>query len=224
MLIEDTTSIYAGETSIKKVYLGDEVVYQKEEPIPYTPLEYLESNGNQRINTGYSYTSNNATIKTKFIHYNDKNTSKAVFGAYNNDNGYMTVATLYNGYYFVSNKTPINSLRYTFNTEHELEIYVEGNSSKTGSYSIYENKSIIASGTGVGEITPYSLYLFTQNNAGSPETPGTHSRIYYLQMYDNLVLVRDFIPVLDTNNVPCMYDKVTKTFFYNIGTGTFLYG
>ena len=34
----------------------------------------------------------------------------------------------------------------------------------------------------------------------------------------------DLIPVLDKNNIPCMFDKVTKQFFYNQGTGQFLYG
>ena len=37
-------------------------------------------------------------------------------------------------------------------------------------------------------------------------------------------LTRDFIPVLDLDGVPCMYDQVTKQMFYNSGTGNFLYG
>jgi hypothetical protein len=37
-------------------------------------------------------------------------------------------------------------------------------------------------------------------------------------------LVADFIPVLDLNDTPCMYDKVSGELFYNKGTGEFLYG
>ena len=36
-------------------------------------------------------------------------------------------------------------------------------------------------------------------------------------------LVQDLIPVLDENGEPCMYDKVTQGFFYNIGSGQFGY-
>lgn len=40
----------------------------------------------------------------------------------------------------------------------------------------------------------------------------------------NGTTVFDLIPVLDINGVPCMYDKVSEEFLYNIGTGTFGYG
>jgi len=51
------------------------------------------------------------------------------------------------------------------------------------------------------------------------------AKIYYTRLYDvNDNLIVDLIPVLDANDVPCMYDKVSGTFFYNIGTGDFIAG
>ena len=47
---------------------------------------------------------------------------------------------------------------------------------------------------------------------------------YTCKIYLNNTLVRDFIPVLDPNGTPCLYDKVTKQFFYNQGTGQFIAG
>jgi len=38
------------------------------------------------------------------------------------------------------------------------------------------------------------------------------------------VVILDFIPVLDFDSVPCMYDKVSGQFFYNAGSGAFSYG
>ena len=35
---------------------------------------------------------------------------------------------------------------------------------------------------------------------------------------------QSLIPVMDFNDVPCMYDEVSGEFFYNQGTGDFLYG
>ena len=49
-------------------------------------------------------------------------------------------------------------------------------------------------------------------------------KIYYFKIYDNDVLVRDFIPVLDNYGTPCMYDKVERKFYYNAGTGDFIAG
>ncbi len=70
------------------------------------------------------------------------------------------------------------------------------------------------------------MYLF----AAIP-TDLTRINRYPIQIYacklwhpDTGELVRDFIPVLDNNDVPCMYDKVSKQCFYNQGTGSFLYG
>lgn len=37
-------------------------------------------------------------------------------------------------------------------------------------------------------------------------------------------IIRDVTPCLDYHNVPCMYCSVTRQYFYNAGTGTFLYG
>lgn len=49
------------------------------------------------------------------------------------------------------------------------------------------------------------------------------ARYYSSRWWNGDTLVRDFIPVLDLNDVPCMYDKVSGQFFYNQGTGTFKY-
>lgn len=41
--------------------------------------------------------------------------------------------------------------------------------------------------------------------------------------YESGVIARDFVPVLDRNGIPCLYDKISKRCFYNIGSGTFGY-
>ena len=39
------------------------------------------------------------------------------------------------------------------------------------------------------------------------------------KVWDDRGLVRDFIPVLDSNNKPALYDKVEEKFYYNKGNG-----
>lgn len=45
-------------------------------------------------------------------------------------------------------------------------------------------------------------------------------RIYSAKIKVNGVLVRDYVPVLDWNMIPCLYDKVNNTLSYNTGSGT----
>lgn len=53
---------------------------------------------------------------------------------------------------------------------------------------------------------------------------GLKGRVYSCKMYDlENNLLRDLRPALDANGVVCMYDMVTKKYFYNAGTGTFGY-
>lgn len=46
---------------------------------------------------------------------------------------------------------------------------------------------------------------------------------YLKAWYEKGVLFRDFVPVLDANGTPCIYDKVSNQCLYNLGTGTFGY-
>ena len=48
-------------------------------------------------------------------------------------------------------------------------------------------------------------------------------KIFYFE-YDDGVQHRQFIPVLDWNMKPCLYDKVSGELFYNAGTGDFIAG
>lgn len=73
--------------------------------------------------------------------------------------------------------------------------------------------------------TETSMYLFGVHCIHDNTTFKTYgaSRIYSSWIKVDGVLVRDLIPVLDWNNVPCMYDNVSEKFFYNKGTGQFSY-
>lgn len=73
----------------------------------------------------------------------------------------------------------------------------------------------------------FPICLFGRCNSASGVTETSNAvvgKIYYSKIWQNGVLVRDMIPVLDWNYVPCMYDKVSGELFYNQGTGNFSYG
>lgn len=68
-----------------------------------------------------------------------------------------------------------------------------------------------------------SLTLFARND-GTAVNGYINGRLYSCQIYDNDVLIRDFWPCYDPSGVACLYDKVSREYFYNAGTGEFTAG
>ena len=69
-----------------------------------------------------------------------------------------------------------------------------------------------------------NVFMFMSNNNGVPSSLASGistTDIFYCKIWDNDVLVRDFIPVLKTDGTYCMYDKVSGTYFLNQGAGSF---
>ncbi len=78
-----------------------------------------------------------------------------------------------------------------------------------------------------------TMYLFAQNGT-TPNVPSNYSqsgtRCYYLKIWQvpdggtDYVLVRDFIPCLNSEGVPGLYDAVNNRFYSNKGSGMFRTG
>lgn len=64
--------------------------------------------------------------------------------------------------------------------------------------------------------TGRSLYVFARNNNGAPDAYSA-SRLYFLKIWQDGALVRDFRPCLK-NGVAGLYDEVSKRIFYSLGT------
>ena len=65
------------------------------------------------------------------------------------------------------------------------------------------------------------IYLFNWTSTSYTDNIG--KRMYYCKLFIKGELVRDFIPVLDRDKRPCLFDKVSRRAFYNIGPGEFTY-
>lgn len=181
----------------------------------YTPIEYLESTGTQYIDTGF-YPNQDTSIKTKIkllteyvaffgagVSYTSNN-----FECYTNSN---TFEFNYNGYVLLP----------ALKTNDEVEIDWQKN------HISYTINNILQPNVNFSYTTfqpPYIMTLFAYNRPNGAFTQNGRIKIYYFQIYDNDVLVRDFIPVIDATGTPCMYDKVENKFYYNAGTGDFIAG
>ena len=100
------------------------------------------------------------------------------------------------------------------NTDYKLNkmknlLYVDDNLIYSGSYGYFN--------------VPVSMYISGMNQ-NDEAIFKSKIMLYYMEVYDNDTLVRDYIPVLNSSNRPCLFDKVERKCYYNQGTGEFLYG
>lgn len=103
-------------------------------------------------------------------------------------------------------------------------------SSTSGSiFEIEQNKDIVRlkhSRTWIPDTQTFStgstMYIFGMNTAGTADTLAVSgTQLFYFKIRDGEGnLVRDFKPKVDANGVLGLWDRVTKTMFYNKGTGT----
>lgn len=179
----------------------------------FCELEYLESTGTQYIDTGYAFNSNTDTIE---LGYQNKSTlaNKWLFGSYeDNANIGISSANLSQvTFWYKGNVWGAVSSQY--DKEHILR---------------YDSTGMSNDGVNLKAFTSYvgtwNLYLFALNNTGtSPNGYFGYGKIFYYKQTRNGVLIRDFIPVLDWNMTPCMYDKVSGQLFYTVGTDNFTAG
>lgn len=182
-------------------------------PDGYTEVEYLESTGTQYINTGVDV-NQTSTINMKFnvVRVSGNNyffgtRLPSVLGAGNGGSG--SNFNFYVGGSIVFRKQLTASILYDMFLDipnHNVTINQE-----TTNFSA------------VSTFSSEDVYLFAYNGSGRP------TAYAYFQIGETIFTTDGeetlhLIPCLDTNQVPCMYDTVSKQTFYNAGRGTFITG
>lgn len=215
----------------------------------YQRVEYIENSGTQYINTGYYWTSDNvrAVLSANVTTHNQ---GESLFGneEYIGRDRYFALIPHNSGGTMKIFSLDRNLIEFTYplSTDMILDVsastkgsdkYVNLAITSNGSTKNYGGKattggSVITNPnnlkTGVGEI-----YLFANHNSGAGAvTGGTPNRVgnqivgkmkvYSFKMYDNNILVRDFVPVVRSRDgVAGMYDMVGHKFYANAGSGSF---
>lgn len=192
------------------------MLQQKQEGLPegYTQVNYLESTGTQYIDTEIS-AARDLGVKINFV----PKSSGQAFGA---------ITSLRKGYYGVE-FSPNRGIAAYWGDGIDI-----GKPWQAGAtYEIdfnYQNSGIAIFNDATlalpsnREITENTVHLFKLNEGDTPYTQYISGRAYRMRMTKELEPVLDFIPALDPNGIPCMYDVVRKKTFYNAGTGDFLWG
>jgi hypothetical protein len=201
-------------------------------PAGYTALESISSNEKQYINTGVVPTVDTGFEITYNVHdefVNNDTRAGALFGArtawWNNafnlttysDGSYRQGHLLYGG--MASSGSNVETIRHNAGMSKDIK--------ETLSFShgvlTKPDLTTAAFDPGTGINTPYPIYIFGINQAGSFIEPSTMD-LYRFKLFDGDELIRDFIPALRKEDGKVgLYCQVTDTFYTNSGTGEFTY-
>ena len=190
-------------------------------------VEYLESDGTQWIDTGII--PDHSTIRV--------NTIMSTNGdIYENSGGYSLFGMWdsFNFRIFKASNVPESGM---------LRVQLGGKSTNISGISLDNSKldinfshdslyiNNIEKNIDVGNNTQSAqpIYIFASKSTTSsiPEwlDYSCNIRCYQFKIWNNNILVRDFLPVISTEEghigEACLFDTVTNTYFYNQGTGKF---
>lgn len=166
-------------------------------------VSYIESSGNQYINTNY-VPNINSVFEFNYTPLADRSFefgNSQIKGFRNYDNRYaLTVNSVV--YYFSNCK---------YNVPHIIK-------SKNKSFTIDEVETV-KDGMVFNFDSTEPIYIFGSNSNKS------YARMIlnYFKISENDKLIRDYRPCLDNKGVACLWDEVTQQYFYNLGTGKFSY-
>ena len=214
------SKLYFGDKPISKAYLGSKLVFQSGDKI--RRIDYIKSTGIQYIDTGIK-----GTDVTRFVVKGtcvEKGVSNTQLIGGNNSSSQTFFGNRYSN--SVAHWYCMDAKNTSIGNPHNLSIIDATIESDTSQYGTLTD---VVDGT-VLDFIKFSgnPWAFTDENlllfGGASNRRSTNATCYMLQLYTKDGLVRDFIPALDADGVACMYDKVTGTYFYNAGEGSFIAG
>lgn len=209
-LYDLTGEQFYGNSGTGVFYAGPPVVTL---PEGYTQLMYLESSGTQYINTGFTpnqdariqldceRTAANAT--DHFFGVRTGNSASSAFAFYIYNSGWRWA---YNN--ATASGTGPDIGRYFIDANKNVTT-INGDTTLTGTYASFTAAA--------------AAPLFAMLSAPSGFSYGSF-RLYTCRIYNNGLMVRNFIPCRNASGTIGLYDLVDGQFYTNAGTGTFTAG
>ena len=180
-------------------------------PSGYTELTYIESTGTQHIDTEFMPTQN-TRIEIEVSDWLNSETSTALYGTQSSSGDrydlFVATAGAYRSYYggkYVSFDSSVL-------IENKTAVIRDSESISIGNTTLTNTTATFTCST--------SLFLFGHNTNGAVSKQAS-LKLYSCQIYDNGVLVRNFIPCINPSGEIGLYDTVNKKFYDNKGTGVF---
>lgn len=196
----DTLTIPIAQAQNLDGYDECELALQKvnDDKVGYTELNYIQGTGTQYIDTNITVNKNDNITLIEDCAISTDNYAGA--------NGYMQ----WTGG-ITNNQLKTVKVEYKNITE---TISVDDTVISTTSWSSFDGTNV-----------KLGIFKLGDSNNSWHSADSQSGKIYSCKIYNNDTLVRNFIPVKrNSDDVICLYDKVTRAYFLNQGTGTFISG
>lgn len=210
------------------------------ESISYNVLSYIQSDGNQYIDTGFKPNQNTKLVidlQPNLPVYDEENFNTwwyTPFGTYtwrnNDDVSSFDICIENEGSKWSVNWSTDDPYGDT-GTGYEVFSYTNN---KRIAISLEKTKVTLdgdtRNWTTANIQSDVTLYLFAEHCFNTDYSPPyyadyhTPMKLYSCQIYDNGTLVRDFVPCISSDNKVGLYDRIGGKFYSNVGSGTFTAG
>lgn len=198
------------------------IEYDQGLPIDYTPVEYLQCNGSQYIDT------QTLNVFEYELEYTATNTNNAILAGYVPkgrvrafgiiERNKVAVATANSDYYREATVSAAVKNTVVYNANLGKYVMINGAKYETAAYG---GKALIPSPM----TADVSAYLFACNTGEKgAQGIGYSARLYSAKLKNKeLTVLFDGIPALDPTGAPCMFDLVSRKALWNEGAGDFIY-
>lgn len=194
-------------------------------PDGFTAVEYIQTTNNQRIDTGVKVSAS-IGLSADFC-FTDTLSNQNLAQVYDGVEKYQLLALMITSWgspdgtvWFVCSY--LDATQYFKKADTDRHVY---HFNADGQYTVEMDGIQYAKADPSKTTFPAdarNLWLFVRN---SPYVDGyARMKLYSCAIYDGGRKIRDFKPCLDADGVPCLYDLISKTAFYNQGSGGFTWG
>lgn len=206
---------------VAAIACGAEILWRKQKY--KKELAYLKSTGTQYIDSGI-FLNANCTVD---LHGNfSYNAGATRFGARNGSavdtNGAFSINSVTSNEFRIDFADSPQKVNQWFPSKKQANRFAIDGLTKSATVYFTDGTSESYTYTAEDFTLNHSALIFAFNGNGTISL-ANDMEVSACKLYDNGTLIRDFVLVLDWNDVPCMYDKVTDELFYNQGTGEFIY-
>lgn len=185
----------------------------------YYELEYIESDGNQWIDTGVVPT--NTTGFMLDYQLTQTPSDNFTYGVRSSQNGRFIAGGKSDGLYLGYGADVYSALAGPSVMLNRQQAYL--NYKNNGKAKIVNEVSIAVSlPTFTSE---YTIYVFARKSYSGTSVVGFPQKVYRNTITEGSNIIRDFIPIMRaTDNAVGLYDAKNNIFYANAGTGTFTKG
>lgn len=209
MMFDKLKSLVIPEGSVYSIACDGVTLWQKSRlPVGYTELDYIETTGAQYIDTGFT-PNQDSRIVCEFMYFGGTGIYGARYTVSTRNFSLRVISSRWQMGYGAGVTTgtiEADNTNWHVADQNKNSLYVDGELAVTREYAEFQAPYPAA----IGAIRAGSMYY-------------GEGRYRTCQVYDNGVLVRDFIPCKAADGEVGMYDTVNDKFYGNAGTGEFLY-